>query len=578
MPALNWYLTNNSVSVGSDLSETDPGAEAYRSAVTGWIVSIIAAGNYSSYFNDVERAAATFGATAQPDGSLDTSNGDFWTSPTALTGSFAATDWTIYAAVRAQTRASGQDGRVRARIFRGVNQDGTGATEITSAATDGTTVTDLLTTVTQVSTVTVNPGAFSVSNEYIFIQLAWEITGDATFATADVNFRIGNGSSAGSRVITSEFTAGTAGGSVAPKLSTGIPEKQSKVVPYESNAGYKLLITDHTGTISDDPARWPPELKAAVAKCCCEKTTSSSMISKALYPSPCCTAKTASDPLSGRILQTTNHNTELVFHYNPAFSIGLGGTQGTLPPQIPVSAIYQGNIGPLQGAAFPPAWWSDFYEMTSGHVEGSGIWRIPPPNQFPWMPPLFVPYTVSFNWTTYFYLIYGLPHVVTDPSQGRCSLRLIQATYPVGQFTYFPESEPTVLFYLQGQQFFNPEPITYRHQYGPPGALYATTIRGMNHLYGSQRVDAVSQMYWPFSQGCFNNDVNQCDGTGNKFFFPPPAIIANSGILIRPTAHSFSQTGAPFVFATSGEYEVGIDCGPPPQPLSQRPRVVVDAG
>jgi len=205
MPAITWYLTNNSVSVGSDLSLTDPGAEAFRAPVTGWVVAT-GATNRSEYFNDVERAAATFVNTNPPDGTLDTTNGDFWTSPTILNGDFAAANWVISFCVRANTAGGAQDGQAYARIFRGPNQDGSGATQITGAATAGTVVTNLATTATQTSTITINPGVFKVTFEYIFIQLAWGRTGAGGGATADVDLRIGNASAAGSRVVTSNFT------------------------------------------------------------------------------------------------------------------------------------------------------------------------------------------------------------------------------------------------------------------------------------------------------------------------------------------------------------------------------------
>lgn len=205
MPTITWYLTNNSVSVGSDLSLTDPGAEAYRSPTTGWVVST-GSTNRSEYYNDVERAASTFVNTTPPDGTLDTTNGDFWVSPATLNGSFASANWTISFSVRAQTFGDTQDGQAYARIFRGANQDGSSATQITGAATAGTAVTNLLTSATQVSTITINPGAFSVTNEYIFIQLAWGRTGAGGMTNADVNVRIGNGSGTGSRVLTSDFT------------------------------------------------------------------------------------------------------------------------------------------------------------------------------------------------------------------------------------------------------------------------------------------------------------------------------------------------------------------------------------
>lgn len=205
MAAKTWYLTNNSASVGSDLSLTDPGAEAFRSPVTGWIVST-GATNHSPYFNDVEQAATTFVDTSPPDGTLDTTNGDFWVSPSPLTGDFASGNWNVYFAVQRNSGGGAQDGQIRCRLFRGANQDGSSATQITSAQQTGSAVTNLSTT-TQVSTVTFNPGAFSVSGEYIFIQLAWERTGAGGMSNHDVNVRIGDGSGTGSKVVTSDFTS-----------------------------------------------------------------------------------------------------------------------------------------------------------------------------------------------------------------------------------------------------------------------------------------------------------------------------------------------------------------------------------
>ena len=95
---------------------------------------------------------------------------------------------------------------MRCRLFRGSNADGSGATEITGAQQQGGLVSNLATSATQVSTATFNPGASSVSNEYIFVQLAWERTGAGGMTNSDVNMRIGNGSGSGTRVISSDFT------------------------------------------------------------------------------------------------------------------------------------------------------------------------------------------------------------------------------------------------------------------------------------------------------------------------------------------------------------------------------------
>ena len=139
--------------------------------------------------SQTNQASATFSGTAHPDGSIDTSTGDCWRTTNTYIGSFAAANWNLHFACRGVTQAGTQDGRVRYRLFRGANADGTGATEITSAHQQGGLVTNLLTSATQTSTATFNPGAFSVTNEYIFVQLAWERTGAGGMTTTDVAMR-----------------------------------------------------------------------------------------------------------------------------------------------------------------------------------------------------------------------------------------------------------------------------------------------------------------------------------------------------------------------------------------------------
>lgn len=207
MAAITLYATSNlaSSSAGQELSETDPGAEADASPATGWVVST-GSTNHSAFAAQTERAASTFADTAPPDGSLDTTLGDFLRSATKYTGDFASANWNVHFACRAGNNGGAQDGRMRCRLFRGTNEDGSAATEITGAQQQGGLVSDLTTSATQVSTATFNPGAFSVGGEYLFIQLAWERTGAGGMTNSDVNMRIGNGSGTGTRVITADFT------------------------------------------------------------------------------------------------------------------------------------------------------------------------------------------------------------------------------------------------------------------------------------------------------------------------------------------------------------------------------------
>jgi hypothetical protein len=200
------------------MSETDPGAEAYASPVTGWIVST-GSTNHSPFNSQVEQAASTFVDTNPPDGSIDTSTGDCLRSTNQYSGDFASANWVVHFAARANTNGGAQDGRMRCRLFRSANADGSSATEITAAQQQGGLVADLATSATQVSSATFNPGAFSVSGEYIFIQLAWERTGAGGMTSSDVNMRIGNGSGTGTRVISASFTATSPSGSASAAMS-----------------------------------------------------------------------------------------------------------------------------------------------------------------------------------------------------------------------------------------------------------------------------------------------------------------------------------------------------------------------
>src|SRR5262245_19114951 len=204
MAVKTWYVQQD-LATGSnhqELSETDPGTEAFASPVTGWVVSTTAGGT-APYDAQTEQAAATFTGT-HPDGSINTA-GDCWRTESTYNGNFASGNWEIHFTCRQNTNPPGQ-GRILFRMFRSANADGSSATEITGATQTGSTVTPTTSTVDSNLT-TFNPGAFSVSNEYIFFQLAWERITGGGMTSADVNMRVGNSAGAGSRVISADFTA-----------------------------------------------------------------------------------------------------------------------------------------------------------------------------------------------------------------------------------------------------------------------------------------------------------------------------------------------------------------------------------
>ncbi|HMF86505.1 MAG TPA: hypothetical protein VK575_00390, partial [Gemmatimonadaceae bacterium] len=218
MVAKTWYVTNNLAGTAhQEMSESSPGAEATASPQTGWVVGTGA--TLHAKF-DAQSSPSTFSGTTVPASPLVTTAGagDCWRTTNAYTGTFASANWNVHFAARGVTQAGTQDGRIRVRLYRGANADGSSATEITSAHQQGGLITNLLTSATQTSTATFNPGSFSVSNEYIFVQLAWERTGAGGMSTTDVAMRIGV--TTGSRVISSDFSETISGAGDADGVGT----------------------------------------------------------------------------------------------------------------------------------------------------------------------------------------------------------------------------------------------------------------------------------------------------------------------------------------------------------------------
>lgn len=187
---------------GGTGTETDPGADAFTTTPTGWIVSTGAGVDYSPYVINTEQAASTFGATVLP-GSASVGTG-YIRSPTAYTGTFAAGNWVPHFVCRANTNGGAQDGAAMFRLWKGVANDGSDAVEMTSAVQTGSAVTDLATSANQDSTVSIALGGITCTNEYIFWPIAWKRTGAGGMTSADVNVRVGT---SGTRLVTPDFTA-----------------------------------------------------------------------------------------------------------------------------------------------------------------------------------------------------------------------------------------------------------------------------------------------------------------------------------------------------------------------------------
>src|SRR4051812_13828542 len=202
---LKFYLANVSVNTFGELVDGTP-----QSAVntgTSWKVAKTGA-NFSS--DMVWGTAGTTGftangTTAKPDVAPANSGAGstiaFRTQNT-YSQTFANANWVFQFAVRA-TVVSAQTGRVRVRVYRSVNADGSSPTEITGSTQVGTTSGVLSTSADVTSTVTWAPGAeVTLTNEYMFFTIAWEIIAASGSNTADVFLRTGSASTPTGTVLT----------------------------------------------------------------------------------------------------------------------------------------------------------------------------------------------------------------------------------------------------------------------------------------------------------------------------------------------------------------------------------------
>src|SRR5574341_775350 len=204
MAALNWYLT---ATTANSWRTIDEATQAAATNADGWVVST-GSTNSSAYFVGVERAATTFADDTPPTGTIDTTNHDCFRTTNAYTGNFASGNWVATFNVTAVTSATGQDVRIRCRLFK-ANADGTNATEINPGIKTGADITNLVTSPGAESAVTFNPGAFNITNQYIFFQVGCQRFGAATMTSADVNWRTGQSTTVGTRFVSADFVPDT---------------------------------------------------------------------------------------------------------------------------------------------------------------------------------------------------------------------------------------------------------------------------------------------------------------------------------------------------------------------------------
>jgi hypothetical protein len=190
MATKTWWLLND---VTPDLGAWRALSEGASSAVTiadGWVVGT-GSTLHSAYELNVERASTTFVDTAPPSGTLNTSLKDAFRTEFAYKGTFAAGNWDLHFVVRAVTNGGAQDGRIRVRLIKAA-ADGSNATEITSAQQLCAEVINVSTSADFDSSLTLALPQFSVTDEYLFFQIAWERTGAGGMTSSDINWRSGD--------------------------------------------------------------------------------------------------------------------------------------------------------------------------------------------------------------------------------------------------------------------------------------------------------------------------------------------------------------------------------------------------
>jgi len=209
MAAKTFYLVN-SAGPGTTSGSLQDGGSAPTTATTGtgWTVGT-GSTNYARMAYGSKVASGSFATGPYPNTTFTLAAS--WQSQNTINGSFAAGTWTFNIPVIAVTAGGAQSGAAYVRVWRSANANGSSGTQITTASVTLSTVTSLSTSTQQISTGTVSMAAATLTNEYLFIEIAWRRTVAGGGTTADVVIRVG---SAGT-VVTTEYTpARTVAGSL----------------------------------------------------------------------------------------------------------------------------------------------------------------------------------------------------------------------------------------------------------------------------------------------------------------------------------------------------------------------------
>jgi len=350
-----------------DTSETPVSAATMP---TGWVVGT-GATNHSEMDAQSERASSTFTGTTVPDGTLDTTLKDaFRIGP--LTGAFASGNWTFNFSVRSTVQAGAADGRIRFRLIK-ADADGANASEITGSQQQGSLCSNVGSGADVVSSLTVNPGAITLANQCVFVQVAWERTGAGGMSTTNMRLRAGVSSSEGTRFVTSDFNSHISGTSSPAFTGSAVITGRAPITGTSSPAFTGSATLTAAASM---PPRNIARMLAAAAVAWAAATdfrvvdfAGGGTSTQPAAPSPI--AGTSSQAFTGSATLTGNGalaGTSAPAFTNTATLTGKGALAGTSSPAFTGSATLLGR-GALAGVSSPA--FAATGTMAAGAISGA---------------------------------------------------------------------------------------------------------------------------------------------------------------------------------------------------------------
>lgn len=228
MAVKTFYLTNTVATAPGwhgIASETNPAIADTNSRVTvgkiainQYVLNFMMAGVSLTAQNITPGASATsiIDARSAPvagtSAATASTTGDSVRTEAPLTGDFPAGNWTITWAIRSNSTSTWQ-GRVRTRVWRSANADGSGATLLSSSTILGASTGSMINATTiYTSSATWAAPAISLNNEYLFFQIEFQ----ELVAAGSANASGGYLRTSQSFVTTTNFTAGAVNQTVPP--------------------------------------------------------------------------------------------------------------------------------------------------------------------------------------------------------------------------------------------------------------------------------------------------------------------------------------------------------------------------